>query len=267
MKWQELTAPQFAAAVKETGGVCILPMGVVEKHGEHLPLGTDYLTGDAIANRAAEIEPAIVFPSYYFGQIHEARHQPGAIAINARLMLELLENVCREIARNGLSKIILLNCHGGNSAALRLFLFEMLERRHEFLLYLADIASYGPDANDPTWKSMKQASDDHHAGEFETSVMLAAYPNLVHMEQIGGHGHPLGRQAHLDKVATSVWWYADFPDHYAGDAALATRQKGDYLLDCMVKRVAQHIGNVKRDTSTAALLDEFHRRANTPSQA
>ena len=57
MQWEQLTATEFAAAVRETG-VCVIAMGVVEKHSEHLPLGTDYLFGHAIACRAAEIEPA-----------------------------------------------------------------------------------------------------------------------------------------------------------------------------------------------------------------
>ena len=92
MQWEELTAPEFAAAARETG-VCVVAMGVLERHSEHLPLGTDYLVGHAIACRAAEKEPAVVFPPFYFGQIYEARCFPGTVTIKPALLLELLANV------------------------------------------------------------------------------------------------------------------------------------------------------------------------------
>ena len=113
MLWEELTAPEFAAAVK-SAGACIVPLGVIEKHGDHLPLGTDLINVRALAIKAAAIEPAIVFPPYYFGQICEARHQPGTLAFHGGFLLEALRGICAEIARNGLRKIILLNGHGGN---------------------------------------------------------------------------------------------------------------------------------------------------------
>jgi creatinine amidohydrolase len=76
MQWEHLTSDEFALAVRLTG-VCILTMGVVERHGTHLPLGTDYLSGHAIACLAAEKEKAVVFPPFYFGQIYEARCFPS----------------------------------------------------------------------------------------------------------------------------------------------------------------------------------------------
>jgi len=91
MQWENLTAPDFAAAVEESQGVCVLPLPCIEKHGEHLPLGTDFFIGMEAARRAAEIEPAIVFPPFYLTQILEAKHQPGTIAIGGHLMLQLLE--------------------------------------------------------------------------------------------------------------------------------------------------------------------------------
>ena len=71
MQWELLTATDLADAALHTD-VCVLAVGVLEKHSEHLPLGTDYLVGHAIACRAAAIEPAVVFPPFYFGQIYEA---------------------------------------------------------------------------------------------------------------------------------------------------------------------------------------------------
>ena len=78
MQWENLTSPDFATAVRETG-VCILTFGVLERHSEHLPLGTDYLNGHKLACLAAAREPAVVFPPFYFGQIYEARCFPGTV--------------------------------------------------------------------------------------------------------------------------------------------------------------------------------------------
>ena len=80
-----MTAPEFISAVEKSEATCLIPIGVLEKHGPHLPLGTDMLSIGEIAVRAAQKEYAIVFPHYYFGQIHEARHQPGTLAYSQEL--------------------------------------------------------------------------------------------------------------------------------------------------------------------------------------
>jgi len=72
--WEDLTADDFRSAIKQSQGTCLLPFGILEKHGPHLPLGTDLLDVRYAALHAAEQEYAVVFPEYYFGQIFEARH-------------------------------------------------------------------------------------------------------------------------------------------------------------------------------------------------
>ena len=90
IQYEELTAPQIVEAVAKSGGVCIIPMGILEKHGPHLPVGTDLLSIREVALRAAKQEYAVVFPDYYCGQIFEAKHQPGAIAYSTDLIWKLL---------------------------------------------------------------------------------------------------------------------------------------------------------------------------------
>src|SRR5271157_2142338 len=75
--WEELTASDFREGIHRSQGTCLLPFGILEKHGAHLPLGTDLLDVRYAALHAAEQEYAVVFPEYYFGQIAEARHEPG----------------------------------------------------------------------------------------------------------------------------------------------------------------------------------------------
>jgi len=258
MQWENLTAPDFARAVKETQGVCLLPLAVIEKHGDHLPLGTDLFVGMEVARRAAEIEPAILFPPFYFTQILEAKHQPGTIAIGGRLMLELLEAVCDEIGRNGLKKIIFVPSHGGNRYLAPFFIQLMLEKRKDYMVYLPQMM--GPDFA-ALMKELLESEFDFHAGEMETSLILAIHPELVRMEQINVEsGRRLGRLRHLPGVETPVSWYADFPDHYAGDARQATAEKGERILQHLAQQLAKTIKAVKEDKVTPELYSEFFGR-------
>jgi creatinine amidohydrolase len=100
---------------------------------------------------------------------------------------------------------------------------------------------------------------DHHGGEAETSTAMAARPELVRMDQLSAPGLPQKRLTGV-RAATPVWWYADYPDHYAGDAKAATAEKGEFLLNGFAARVAAILGEIKRDTVAPALQDEFHRR-------
>jgi creatinine amidohydrolase len=132
-KMEELTAPQFVKAVEISGGVCIIPLGIIEKHGPHLPLGTDLFEAREASFTAAAKEYAVVYPPYFVGQIFEAKHQPGTIAYSHELMWKMLEETCTELSRNGLKKIILANGHGGSTSFLQYFCQSQLA---ELLKYL-----------------------------------------------------------------------------------------------------------------------------------
>ena len=175
MFWENLTTPQFIRAVEECRGVCVLPVAVIEKHGEHLPLGTDLFIGREIARRAAALEPAIIFPSYYFTQIFEGRHVSGTIGIGSHLMYDLLEATCDEIARNGLKKILILSSHGGNEYFLPHFIRLQVERPRDYVVYLpttegAYDGTYIDAEIRRTWAGLRDYQcADEHAGELETS--------------------------------------------------------------------------------------------------
>ena len=123
INYEDLTAPDFVKAVQQSSGVCLLTLGILEKHGPHLPLGTDIYECRKVASTAAEQEYCLVFPTYFAGQINEARHQPGTIAYSPELIWNMLQETCDELSRNGLKKIIIVNGHGGNNDFLRYFLY------------------------------------------------------------------------------------------------------------------------------------------------
>jgi len=128
VRWEELTSADFRDAIAQSQGTCLLPFGILEKHGPHLPLGTDLLDVRYAALHAAEQNYAVVFPEYYFGQIFEAKHEPGTIAYSADLQLKLLQETADEMARNGCKKIIIVNGHGGNENLLPYFAQSQLDQ-------------------------------------------------------------------------------------------------------------------------------------------
>jgi creatinine amidohydrolase len=136
--WEELTAADFREGIHRSQGTCLLPFGILEKHGPHLPLGTDLLDVRYAALHAAEQEYAVVFPEYYFGQIAEARHEPGTIAYSREMQLALLQETTDEMARNGCKKVIIVNGHGGNEHLLPYFAQTQLDKPHDYVVYVFD---------------------------------------------------------------------------------------------------------------------------------
>jgi creatinine amidohydrolase len=266
MRWEELTGDRFVEAVEECQGVCLVPMSVVERHGHHLPLGTDTYIGREVCRRAAELEPAIVFPDYIFTQIPEARHLAGTIAIDGELMVRLLDNVCREIARNGLKKVVLVNSHGGNLGLLALFNMLPLYSPRDYVVFVVQPFGPGVAAVEVPW----ERSSDGHAGPGETSMIAKVRPDLVHMEHVptNDEGQARDRLRALREagVQTGIWWYADHPTHYQGDAHPATAEAGDRLFDAMAQTVARAVRAIKQDTEARRLQDEFFAASASPGR-
>lgn len=259
MQWENLTANDFADAVRETG-VCILPIGVLERHSDHLPLGTDFLNGHKLSCLAAEREPAVVFPPFYFGQICEARCFPGAVALKPALLVELLYAVLDEIGRNGFKKILIVNAHGGNTHLLNFIAQGMLSEKLPYALYLADGSLDAARARQ--WDEICDTDVHGHACECETSVSLANHAHLVRMDKVpAAPGLPLNRMKGLPY--NGFWWYADHPDHYRGDARAATVEKGLKLRELQVSFIAEALAAIKADTVHAALENEFFRRVDS----
>jgi creatinine amidohydrolase len=264
MRWEELTGDRFTEAVKECEGVCLIALSVIERHGHHLPLGTDMYIGREILTRAAAIEPAIVFPDYIFTQIPEVRHRVGTISIDPDLMIKLLDNVCREVARNGLKKVVLVNAHGGNMGLLGLFNMLPLYAPRDYVIYIVHPTRALDGRVEVPW----ERSTDGHAGPGETSLILAVRPDLVLMDKVpdDDEGKALGRLQALREVGvqTGVWWYADHPTHYQGDARTANADAGDRLFDACAEELAKAVRAIKADTEAKRLQDEFYAGSEAP---
>lgn len=264
-KMEDLTSPKFAKAVDLAGGVCVIPLGIIEKHGPHLPLGTDLYESREIAFHAAEKEYAVVFPPYFVGQIFEATHQPGAIAYSNELMWKMLEETCKELSRNGLKRIILLNGHGGNSSFLQYFCQSQLAKQQDYVVVL-----FRP-GNDPVngkeIKSLKKATLDGHAGEEETSMMYYINPSFVDQEALKSEsGLDQDRLSKLPFGYTGIWWYAKYPNHFASDINTPDKRLGELLITSDAGQLAELIKYLKKDNTIQQLQEEFFKRAENPTQ-
>src|SRR5438034_6475520 len=100
-RWDELTASDWPQAMERSAATCILPIGILEKHGPHAPIGSDLIHVREWSARATKKEYAVVFPDYFYGQIYEARHQPGTFALPPPPACELQQSTCGQRGRNG----------------------------------------------------------------------------------------------------------------------------------------------------------------------
>jgi creatinine amidohydrolase len=257
--WEELTGPDFVLAIQRAQGTCVLPFGILEKHGPHMPIGTDLLDVRYAALHAAEEQYTVVFPEYYFGQISEARHEPGTMAYSRELQLTLLQATTDEMARNGCKKILIVNGHGGNASLLPYFAQSQLDNPHDYVVYLFD------ERTPATGGPKKKSSVDAHAGESETSKMMVARPDLLHMDRATSESGADQHRLNLPEgVYTGIWWYARFPDHYAGDGSVATQELGEFQMHWWIDSIGKAIAAIKADDESLKLQNEFYEKSKHP---
>jgi creatinine amidohydrolase len=259
-KWEELTGPDFIQAIHQSQGACVLPFGIIEKHGPHLPLGTDLLDVRFAVMNAVKQEYAVVFPEYYFGQIFEARHQPGTVAYSLSTQLTLLQETVGEMARNGCKKVVIVNGHGGNENLLPLFAQAQLASPRDYVVYVFGL----PHEAVPGRPAVRNP-DDMHAGETETSAMLIARPALVHVDRAAQQsGADQNRDPLPGSVYTGIWWYARFPNHYAGKGEAATKELGAFDQKEWSRQIAEALKAIKADDASLKLQNQFYEESQHP---
>ena len=235
MLWENLRCDEFKAAVEKSNGVCAIPIGCVEAHGIHLPLGCDTLKAREFCIRAAEKEPVVVFPAFYFGEKSGAGEFPGTIILPTTLIFQLLEECCKEIHRNGFKKVVLVSSHGGNKAMLDFFNRAMLEKQPENLIYhyyqsmarpdkvLADLESF-PYLTEEDIAVLQAFTDqgkrDGHGGFVETSCLYDVCPELIDLSKVDALS---STSTHLfdgfadNNITTPFAWMANYPNSYSAD--------------------------------------------------
>ncbi|MBM7581538.1 creatinine amidohydrolase [Caldicoprobacter guelmensis] len=265
MRWEYLVPRDFKRAVEEHG-LCIVPTGSLERHGEHLPFGCDMIITHTIACRAAEIEPAVVFPPYFMMQVHEAACFTGTVNFPQAFAIEALSLLLKSIASNGFKKILIVNGHGGNRHMLDYFAMSRLDEPTDYILYYTNIGEGLTSEERARINSLWETDVMGHACEMETSLFMACCPGKAKLEYAPQNTvEPLRRFKHLWEhgVHNALWWYADYPENVVGNASYASEEKGKVVLDIYVAALARAIKAVKEDKEAPRLQAEFtHRMKN-----
>lgn len=174
-----LTRDELAVLPHKDRALVIVPTGAIEQHGHHLPVGVDALLGQAWLERAlpklSADSPVLVAPPVTYGKSNEHLGFPGTVYTSARTLRRLLIAIATQLHTLGFRRIALLNTHGGNSAVL---VYTLREIQMTLGLTAGMLGGYARPA-----LSRQEAEYGFHAGEWETSLLLACNPELVRMDR------------------------------------------------------------------------------------
>jgi creatinine amidohydrolase/Fe(II)-dependent formamide hydrolase-like protein len=251
----ELTWPQAKERLKEVD-VALLPVGSIEQHGPHLPLDTDAFDADFLAKAVAEAcsEPKpLVLPLISYGVSYHHDDFAGTISISPDALSRLVYEVGMSLARNGITKLVIINGHGGNTPALR-FAAQNINRDAR-IFTTVDTG----DTSDHDISSIIDTPNDVHSGEIETSTTLANRPHLVRMD-LAKKFVPKFSSQFLDfSTKRSLEWYTRTakisPSGVLGDPTKASAEKGERIWSVMIRNMVEFIESIKRMS-----LDEIYQR-------
>jgi len=234
----EITWQEIAGAGAEAGRwIAVLPLAAVEQHGPHLPLGVDTFIAEAYLARVRELLPGdlpVTFlPVQRIGVSAEHLAFPGTLTISAPTAIALWTELGESLKRAGLRKLVLVTSHGGNVAAMELVARDLRARLGMFAVTVGWHRFGYPDGA----FSPDEKKHGIHGGDIETSLMLAAKTDAVHMDKAPQATSTTVAMAREFKwlgayrPAGFAWMTQDLhPTGAVGDATEATAAKGDAAL-------------------------------------
>ncbi|OBH17312.1 creatininase family protein [Mycolicibacter sinensis] len=219
--------------------IAVLPVGSFEQHGPYLPLGTDTLIASAIASSITIHHSAFQLPPVTFGCSHEHAAYPGTVSISATTLVAIVTDIVESLAQQNTAGLIVVNGHGGNAV-----LTNIVQQANHPKTPIK-IGLY-PSRED--WTEARAAAgirtsnhDDMHAGELETSILLAAYPDYLRDGwQTSDH------TANDRRYLTTLGIHAYTPTGVVGYPSQATETKGNQALDHLGRNAATLIGLLTR---------------------
>lgn len=255
MRWEYLTYYDIQNINKEKT-VVIIPVGSLEVHGPHLPLGTDALSIHRISLDAAEKTGSLVLPPLFYAYVPENRHFCGTITLTGNTFLKVLEEICDEIYRNGFKKILIVNGHGGNTRPLNLFLREMVAKGKKYELY---ILSKPWILIEDLIEEIAETKIYGHACEIETSYMMYLFPELCKLERVEKEAE-LGIEKIVEKIDAMTDWIGYALEGYVGDPRKATVEKGRKLYEKWVEGLVNIIEEIKKIKNYDDIMRRYYER-------
>ena len=249
----ELTWPEAQERFRQVD-VALLPVGAIEQHGPHLPLDTDAFDAEHLAKRVAAACPdpkPLVLPLLSYGVSYAHDDFSGTLSISPDTMAKLVYEIGMSVARQGITKLVIVNGHGGNGPALH-FAAQLINRD----AHIFTCVDTG-ETSDAEVNAMSEVENDVHAGDIETSTSLAVRPELVRMDRAEKF-IPRFSSKYLDFTARGgVGWYAQTakitPSGVFGDPTRATREKGERMWEVMVEHLVALVTSIQ-----GLSLDEIH---------
>ena len=243
-----LSWPDIAALSDRENTVIVQPLGTVEQHGPHLPLLTDALIasgviGGALARLDARI-PAYALPVLCYGRSCEHAHFPGTVALGAETLLHLLLEVGDWVHQAGFRKLVFANGHGGQPQVVEIAARDLRLRHPDMSVFPLSIWKVPNPA--ASLMSARELAEGIHAGEAETSLMLALAPERVRMDLARAEypKHPQGLLS-VEGDLPFAWIVSDLSHSgVIGDPLGASADKGQILLDALTQGWADLLGEI-----------------------
>lgn len=214
----------------EKSELVIIPVGMVEAHGHHLPLGTDIFSPRLLCQRLEERmgDKIWIAPEIPYGQSFDLSFYPGTFSVPSDVMAEYVYHIGKSMYENGLKKLIFLNGHGGNANALNLASQKLVELGMDVM-----VSNWWMDYNK---EILEICTTQGHAGEDETSAVLAYDESLVQMDKATKNNKkPLIRINFRDRGKIL------YENALSGDATLASKEKGEKMFMMLVNKLVETI--------------------------
>lgn len=250
--WAQYTARDFAA-LDRGNLIAVLPVGAIEQHGPHLPLAVDQAILDGIIAATLPLIPAdcpaLFLPTLPVGKSDEHSAWPGTLTLSAATLMAMWSDIGACVAAAGVRKLVILNSHGGQIAPMDIVARD-LRIRLKMLTVTANWFAMGtPDG----LLTPEEERFGIHAGDLETSVMLALHPGLVQMQHARNF-HPViadiardNRHLGLSPAGKLAWQAQDLnPAGACGDATRATAAKGRAFIDHAAAQIVTLLQEVQR---------------------
>lgn len=243
-----LTRKQVRELPKEDALV-ILSIGAIEQHGDHMPVMTDALVGEATLTQAMEhVDPNAniwVLPPISYGKSNEHIGIPGTISLSAETLMGIVKDIANSLHTSGFRRLLLFNTHGGNKDLLNVAAREIRISTGLMVFQLApsslDTASDIIDADELEYGI--------HGGDYETSILLAVKPNWVEMQYAAREMPDMSRFEFLtlESKIRFAWKMDDISTSgIMGDATVATAEKGRIIQDRNVEILAKAFLEISR---------------------
>ena len=247
--WSEMTAPQIQQAARE-GAIAVLPIGAIEQHGPHLPVGADCLIGQACVEGALAAVQAkqmfLLLPHISYGLSVEHDGYPGTLTLSAQTVLSVLTEVGASVAVAGIKHLVIVTGHGGNEHIIEVAARE-IRRTRRLNVFCIELFR--------CMDGLEVSDDDIHAGQFETSVMLHLKPELVDVpridESLACSRELWAQLADHSAYVTQTWLTADVAaDGVVGAPHTASRELGENWLKRLGERLAHTLDVIAKTVNS-----------------